>query len=114
MPDEWQGYQAFTVKYHRQGRTNQWKARTTEAQDGEAFKTEGVKSSSIGGWVGQREEDLNHASIFVSVKLDPGLFDMSPEREEALIAMSAKAREIADQEFLRNHPDAEIVHVDED
>jgi len=105
-----QNHRVFRVQYFRQKETNQWKARTAEEQGLEATKTEGVMGLATAQWERQTEADENHAVIYVSVECDPRYFDMSPELEEARIAMLEKANHIADRKFLKRHPDAKIEH----
>lgn len=110
MTIEKQSHQVFRVQYIREGETNQWKARTTEEQGLKAIDTEGVMGLATARWEGQTEAEENHATINVSVERDPRYFDMSPESEEARIAMLEKTNQIADQKFLKRHPDAKIEH----
>lgn len=110
MTIEKQSHQVFSVEYIRQEKTNQWKAKITEEQKLKAIAIEKVMGLATTQWEGQIEADENYAKIFVSVERDPRYFDMSPELEEAQIAMLEKANQIADKEFLKRHPDANIKH----
>lgn len=110
MTIEKQSHQVFSVEYIRQGKTNQWKVKTNEEQKLKAIAIEKVMGLATTQLEEQTKADENHATIFVSVKRDPRYFDMSPEFEEAQMAMLEKANQIADKEFLKRHPDAKIVH----
>lgn len=112
MRSDKQSQQGFQVRYYkRQKETNRWEA-TTKRLEGFETRAEGVKVLSTTRWEGETQEDENHATIFVSVNRDPRLFDLSPESEEAWIAMFEKANQIADSKFLARHPDAKIEHND--
>jgi hypothetical protein len=97
MTIEKQGH-VFNVRYTRQGKTNQWKAKTTEEQGLKAINAEKVMGLATTRWEDQTKADENHATIFVSVL------------EEAQIAMPEKANQVADKEFLKRHPGAKIEH----
>ncbi len=110
MPGEERSYCVFEVKYIRQRGTNGWKARTTEAPAMKALKAERFMGFSTSQWEGQTKADENHIAVCVSIERDPRFFDLSPELEEARIAMTEKANRIADRELRKRHPDAEIEH----
>jgi hypothetical protein len=99
----------FKVQYIRQGKMNQWKART-EDQGQETNKGEGVMGSFTARWKEQTEANENHATLSISIQTDPRYFEMSPEFEEARRTMLEKVNRTADQEFLKRHPDAHIDH----
>jgi hypothetical protein len=101
MTIEKQDHQVFRVEYIRQGTTNQWKEKLNKEPELKAIGTEKVMGLATTQWGGQTKADENHATIFVSVERDPRYFDMSPELEEAQIAMMEKANQIADREFLK-------------
>jgi hypothetical protein len=109
--DEQQNHLVFTVKYHRQRATNQWKATTNEEPAIETLDVEGVLGLAIGQWQARPEADEDDATIYLSVKFDPRFFDLSPELQEGRIAMTEKANQIADQEFLKRYPSAKVEHV---
>jgi len=109
MAIEKQSRQVFRVEYIRQREKNQWKARTTEEQGLKAIDTEDVMVS-VARFEGQTEAEEDHLTIHVFVERDPRYFDMSPELEEARIAMLEKANQRADQKFLKRHPNAKIKH----
>lgn len=110
MTIEKQDHQVFRVEYIRQGTTNQWKAKLNKEPELKAIGTDKVMGLATARWGEQTKADENHATIFVSVKRDPKDFDMSPELEEARIAMTEKVNQLADKDFLKRHPDAKIVH----
>ena len=113
MAIEKQSYQVFRVEYIRQRKENQWKVKTTEEIGRKAIDTEAVMELATPRREGETAAEEKHAVVYVSVKRDPRYFDMSPEEQEAQIAMLEKANQIADQEFLKRHPDAKIEHRDE-
>lgn len=113
MTIEKQDHLVFSVEYIRQGKTNQWKVKTKEETKLKAKDTEGVMGLATTQGEEKTKADENHAKIYVSVKRDPRYFDMSPEFEEAQIAMMEKTNQIADEEFLKRHPDAKIVHSEQ-
>ena len=110
MTIEKQNRQVFCVQYIRQGKTNQWKARTTEEQGVKAIDTEGVMALVTTQWENKIEAKDDRPKIYATVERDPRYFDMSSELEEAQIAMLGKANQMADQDFLKRHPDAKIEH----
>ena len=113
MESDGQNYQGFQVKYYRRRQSSQWEAKTILEQGPSNFKSEGVKGGSGPSLCeGQTEADVTHDFILVSVQRDPRFFDLSPELEEARIAMTEKANEMADAKFLERHPGAEIEHRD--
>jgi hypothetical protein len=92
---------------------NQWKAKTTEEVGLKAIDTEAVMGLATPQREGETEAEEKYAIVHVSVKRDPRYFDTSPELEEALRAMLEKANQMADQSFLKRHPEAKIEHIDE-
>ena len=114
MPGEEQSHLVFSVKYHRQGRTNQWKATANEEPGIQALNFKGFIELATAQWDEQTEADENHARIYVAIERDPRFFDLSPELEEARMALLEKASQIADEEFLNRHPDAEIEHGEDE
>jgi hypothetical protein len=100
----------FIVRYIRQGKTDQWKAKTTIEQGIKTHISEKAHGSFVAQWGEQKRGDQNSEEIFVPIERDPRDFDMSPELEEAQIAMLEKANQIANKEFLKRHPDANIKH----
>jgi hypothetical protein len=98
-------------RYIREGKTNQWKAKTTIAQGIKTSISEGAHGLFTSQWGEQaKKEDQKREEILVPVKRDPRYFDMSPELEKAQIAMMEEANQIADKEFLKRYPDAKIKH----
>jgi hypothetical protein len=112
MEIEKQSYQVFRVEYIRQREENQWKAKSTEEIGRKAIDAEAVMELATSQRKGETVAEEKYAIVYVSVKRDPRYFDMSPEEQEAQIAMLEKANQIADQEFLKRHPDANIEHSD--
>ena len=112
MAIEKQSYVVFRVEYIRQRKANQWKAKTTEEVGLKAIDSEAVMGLAAPQREGETEAEEKYAIVHVSVKRDPRYFDMSPQEQEAQIAMLEKANQIADQEFLKRHPDAKIEHSD--
>ena len=108
MAIEKQSYQVFRVEYIRQRKANQWKVKTTEEIGLKAIDTEAVMGLATPKREGETEAEEKYAIVYVSVKRDPRYFDTSPELEEAQIAMLEKANQMADQIFLKRHPDAKI------
>ena len=113
METEKQSYQVFRVEYIRQREENQWKVKTTEEIGRKAIDAEAVMELATSQRKGETVAEEKYAIVYVSVKRDPRYFDMSPEEQEAQIAMLEKANQIADQEFLKRHSDAKIKHSDE-
>ncbi len=108
MATENDGRIVFEVKYMQQRGTNRWKAEIREPSINRIPMTEDA-TQIIARWEGETAADEKHATILVSVKGDRGHHELSPALE-ARIAMSERAREIADLEFRKRHPDAEIEH----
>jgi hypothetical protein len=88
-------------------------SKKTEDVGLKAIDTEAVIELATPQREGETEAEEKYAIVYVSVKRDPRYFDMSPEEQEAQIAMLEKANQIADQEFLKRHSDAKIEHRDE-
>lgn len=103
---------SYIVRYIRQGKTNQWKAKTTIEQGIKTNITEGANGSFTVQWKEQTKEDQKSEEILVIIERDPRYFDMSLELEEAQIAMLEKANQIADKEFLKRHPGSKIEHTE--
>jgi hypothetical protein len=108
MAIEKQSYEVFRVEYIRQRKANQWKAKTTEEPGRKAIDTEAVMAFATPQREGETEAEEKYAIVYVSVKRDPRYFPMSPEEAEALRAMLKEANQMADQEFMKRHPDAKI------
>jgi hypothetical protein len=113
MAIEKQSYVVFRVEYIRQREANQWKAKTTEEVGLKAIDTEAVMWLAAPQREGETEAEEKYAIVHVSVKRDPRYFDMSPEEQEARIAMLEKANQLADQKFLERHPDSKIERSEE-
>lgn len=113
MAIEKQSYVVFRVEYIRQRKANQWKAKTTEEVGLKASDTETVMGLATAQREGETEAEEKYAIVHVSVKRDPRYFDRSPEEQEAQVAMLEKAKQMADQEFLKRHPDAKIERSEE-
>lgn len=101
-------YQEFCVQYIRQGKTNQWKAKTSKLKGIGILQSDGSKGLNTALWGNQSTDDEIHETIPVAVEHDPRDFDLSPELEEAQITMIEKANQKADKIFLERHPDARI------
>jgi len=89
---------SYIVRYIRQGKTNQWKAKTPIEQGIKTNITEVAHGSFTAQWKEQTKEDQKSEEIFVLVERD------------AQIAMLEKANQIADKEFLKRHPGSKIEH----
>ena len=113
MAIEKQNYVVFRVEYIRQREANQWKAKTTEEVGLQASDTETVMGLATAQREGETAAEEKYAIVHVSVKRDPRYFDRSRELEEALMAMLGKANQMADQNFLKRHPDAKIERTEE-
>ena len=113
MAIEKQSYVVFRVEYIRQREANQWKAKTTEEVGLKGIDTEAVMGLAAPQREGETEAEEKYAIVYVSVKRDPRYFDRSRELDESLIAMLEKANQMADQNFLKRHPDAMIERSEE-
>lgn len=113
MAIEKQSYQVFRVEYIRQRIGNRWKVKTTEEVGLKAIDAEAVMELATPQREGEPEAEEKYAVVYVSVKRDPRYIEMSPELEEVRIAMLEKANQMADEEFLKRHPDASLEHRNE-
>ena len=104
--------QAYTVRYVRQGQTNQWRA---TAERGKMLKDVKAKGGQKGRWEGQTADDERFALVSVFLELDPRCDDrdlfVSPGVWQVLGHQAGLA---ADEMFRAHHPDALIEHVSQD
>jgi hypothetical protein len=104
--------QSYDVKYHRQGRTNDWRATTNVEEVYRGLKAKGAVSYSTGFWQGESQEPLKSASVSVLLEVDPRFgepgFVVPPDVESDMVKL---ARSLADEMFLSMHPRAKITHV---
>ncbi len=109
MATEKDGRMILEVKYMQQQGTNRWKAETTDPSINRIPEPQDA-TPIIARWEVQTGADEKYTILLVSVQRDRRNHDFSPEYGEAWRGMVETANEIADREFKRRYPDAQIEH----
>jgi hypothetical protein len=106
---------SFSVKYVRDGETNNWRATVNRGELYRGIKAKGAVSYTSFLFTGEQPEDQNFAIVNVLVEVDPKLDEESILDHPGIIRMLAEqAGKLADEWFRSRHPDAIITHHEED
>jgi hypothetical protein len=106
---------SFSVTYHRQEKTDHWRATIERGELYRDLKAKGAVSYSTALWQGETAEDLKFAIVTVLLEIDSSLDDRATlDRPEVRRMMAKQAREMADKLFKEKHPDTVIEHVEDD
>jgi hypothetical protein len=104
--------QSYTIRYVRQGHTNDWRATTKIEDVHRGVKAKGAVSYTTGYWAGEGQDEPRSASVSVYIEVDPRYgepgFVVAPDVEQGMVGL---ARSLADEMFLSRHPRAKISHV---
>lgn len=96
---------AYRVTYIRQQNSNTWKARITRGRIYKGVRARGAVAYTSGRWEGETREDEKHA--IVSVYLEPHEDESEQKRQ-------AEARKLSDRMFTIRHPEAVIIHEEQE
>jgi hypothetical protein len=106
---------SYRVTYHRQGKTNAWRARTKKDATYRGMRAKGAVAYSTALWEGEKEGDEDHATVSVLLEVDPNFDDENPFLPpDVWKLLKSQARQMADEMFKSRHPDAVIEHGEED
>jgi hypothetical protein len=101
--------QSFDVTYHREGKSNLWRATTTKGRIWRGLKAQGAISFSTAGW--ESGDDGGFATVSVLVEVDPRFADPAfGDPVEVMPEMVQSVRKLADEMFLSRHPRAHVTH----
>lgn len=106
--------QSFSVRYYRQGQTNQWQARTEREKVYRDLRAQGAVAYSTARREGESPDDERFAIVSVLLELDPRFDEesiiLNPDLEQLL---ANQARQVADERFRSHHPDAVVDHIND-
>src|SRR5262249_36141277 len=106
--------QAYTVRYHREDRSNNWRATTRRGRMLRDVTARGAVAYTSARWEGQTADDENFATVSVLLELDPRCDDRDLiVHPNTWVALGDQANEMADEMFRLHHPEAVIEHSGE-
>jgi hypothetical protein len=106
--------QEFTITYVREGKSDEWSATTRKGEIHRWVRAKGAVSYMTAWLEGERPGDVDHAQIYVFVKVNPSLDERALAANPAILNhLVEQARSLADRMFKEEHPDATIHHDDE-
>jgi hypothetical protein len=106
---------SYRVTYHRQGETDNWRARTKKEVLYRGMKAKGAVAYSSARREGEKEGDENFAIVSVLLEVDPKFDDENVFIHPGVWqVLRNQARQVADEMFKSRHPEAVIEHLDED
>lgn len=104
--------QEYTVRYVRQGRTNQWRATAEPGKLLRDVKAKGAVAYATARRGDETLDDENFALVSVLLELDPRCDDRALTTSPGVWqVLSHQAGQAADEMFRSHHPDALIEHA---
>lgn len=98
------------VTYYREGKTNNWRAKTNLEGLLRGVRVKGAIAWSTALHQGEAPEDAIFAIVTVFLEVDPHFDEQDLEHPGVRQAMAEQARAMADEEFRSRFPEAIIEH----
>jgi hypothetical protein len=103
--------QSFTVSYVRHGDADDWRATVRKTEFYRGHEAKGVISYSTTFGLTPVSEGPRLALVYVMVEVGPGIDEnVLLNAPKLAMQLAQQARNLADAEFLRRHPQATITH----
>jgi hypothetical protein len=102
---------AYQVSYNRVNDSEVWRGATKVGRLLRGVKAKGAVAHSKAAWKVDQENSQGHESISIFLEIDPQLIKFRQWNQPAIRQeLDDLARSIADNDFMRRHPDAIISH----
>ena len=98
----------FSVAYTRLGTSRQWRATVKRGRVYPGMKARGAVAYTAARWEGEPLEDEKHGIVTVFLKPPTSDVFLEPSTGDADAWMATEARRLADDMFVRLHPDAQV------